>query len=336
MSFSLPYAAPQQPSSSSSSNSSLRKQKKNGGNIPARAPLSVFLCCCLRGDRHATRDYFVVFLLAPRVPRASPYSRLQPARSTCRTQLRVRALRGPAVPRRRARGLPPDMDGRRFQLDLERDESASVERELGLGRGRARHRCAYRGTVDSKPESLAVFELCGGRMRGFFAVDGARYTVRALPRSSVYCYKREGFRFQAARGAEARDSCGTRDAEEKRVSHAGGRRRRGRSVSRARHVELLLVADESMARKYGLRAAALPAHAGVHCLAPLWSRQHREPRAPGRGEGDRAGGEGEGPGGVAQRRRHAQELLQVAEPAETRWTTTTSITTTLPSSSPGR
>ncbi|XP_007237821.3 A disintegrin and metalloproteinase with thrombospondin motifs 5 [Astyanax mexicanus] len=162
-------------------------------------------------------------------------------------------------------GFLLDMDGRRFQLDLERDESAppALERALGLGRARVRSRCAYRGTVDSNPESLAAFELCGGRLRGFFAVDGARYVVRALPRSSVYFYRREGFSFEAARGADAHDGCGTRDpdvinandAEQQSVVHVrteGKRlRRRGRSVSRARHVELLLVADESMARKYG-------------------------------------------------------------------------------------
>lgn len=150
-------------------------------------------------------------------------------------------------------GFLLELDGRRFQLDLERDESAPVER--ALGGMHARRHCAYRGTVDSRNESLALFQLCGGRLRGFFAVDGARYTVHASPRSSVYRYEREGFSFEAARGAETRDGCGTHDPEDGLLSRSRGwerrRRRRARSVSRARHVELLLVADESMMRKYG-------------------------------------------------------------------------------------
>ncbi|XP_066516200.1 A disintegrin and metalloproteinase with thrombospondin motifs 5 [Hoplias malabaricus] len=152
-------------------------------------------------------------------------------------------------------GFIAQVDGRRFQLDLERDESAPIESvpgERGHSRRRRRRHCAYRGTVDSEPESLAVFELCGGRLRGYFAVDGARYTLRPLAHSPVYSYTREGFSFEEVPEAEARDSCGTRDAEDKSVARVRRTRtRRGRSVSRARHVELLLVADDSMARKYG-------------------------------------------------------------------------------------
>uniref|UniRef100_A0A8C6UQL6 Peptidase M12B domain-containing protein n=1 Tax=Neogobius melanostomus TaxID=47308 RepID=A0A8C6UQL6_9GOBI len=145
------------------------------------------------------------------------------------------------------------LDGARFQLDMERDElllsphfspqyvlaavgelAASVPRE-----------CVYRGTVDSSPESLA-------------------HDMRALQdrdaESALHVFTRESFSFEAA--VDARDSCGTRDSHRGR-RHAPGRKerrrkirsapgaRRRRSVSRARHVELLLVADESMTKKYG-------------------------------------------------------------------------------------
>ena len=53
--------------------------------------------------------------------------------------------------------------GRRFLLDLERDEAPGAPRNGGPPR------CYYRGTVDGSPRSLAVFNLCGG-LDGFFAV----------------------------------------------------------------------------------------------------------------------------------------------------------------------
>ncbi|KAF7655453.1 hypothetical protein LDENG_00055730 [Lucifuga dentata] len=142
--------------------------------------------------------------------------------------------------------------------------------------------CVYRGTVDSNPESLAVFNLAKGH----------EHDVRALQDkdadSALHVFTRESFSFEAAQ--DGRESCGTREG----LRGRGGRRRRGRgkwrrgrqevtadftgdhgvdgrrwwsrfakagtpetgkrrkrSVSRARHVELLLVADESMTKKYG-------------------------------------------------------------------------------------
>lgn len=136
--------------------------------------------------------------------------------------------------------------GQRFLLDLERDGP----------------RCHYRGTVDGSPRSLAVFNLCGG-LDGFFAVGRSRYTVRPArraphaeaaariygegPARAPHVFRRESFSFETV---PARASCETRDP----ARPAGGderRRRRRRSVSRARQVELLLVADASMVRKYG-------------------------------------------------------------------------------------
>ncbi|XP_053735565.1 A disintegrin and metalloproteinase with thrombospondin motifs 5 [Synchiropus splendidus] len=171
------------------------------------------------------------------------------------------------------------LDGTRFQLDMERDESAlshhfSPRDVLALmgGPAPAQRECVYRGTVDSNPESLAVFNLCGGGLEGFFAVEHARYTVTPIVRArghehdaralqdkdaenALHVFTRERFAFEETR--EARDSCGTREGRRnaRRRGHAGRRwwspARRKRSVSRARHVELLLVADETMSKKYG-------------------------------------------------------------------------------------
>lgn len=206
------------------------------------------------------------------------------------------------------------LDGSRFQLDMERDESVLshhfspeyVLAMMGESPSTLQRECVYRGTVDSNPESLAVFNLCGGGLEGFFAVRHARYSITPIIRakghehdvralqdkdaeSALHVFTRERFSFEAMR----EESCGTRDrrrdAARKRRHGRRGRRggrgrevlpaeedseghgtrsrrwwsqiaktaapergaRRKRSVSRARHVELLLVADDTMFKKYG-------------------------------------------------------------------------------------
>lgn len=201
------------------------------------------------------------------------------------------------------------LDGSRFQLDMERDESVLshhfspqyVLAMMGDNPAPLQRECVYRGTVDSNPESLAVFNLCGGGLEGFFAVSHARYTITPIIRakghehdvralqdkdaeSALHVFTRESFSFEAER--EGRESCGTRDGRRGRRDTVRRRRQRGRgkgqrdgdehgargrrwwsqlataaapergarpkrSVSRARHVELLLVADDTMAKKYG-------------------------------------------------------------------------------------
>uniref|UniRef100_A0A8C2JBF1 ADAM metallopeptidase with thrombospondin type 1 motif 5 n=1 Tax=Cyprinus carpio TaxID=7962 RepID=A0A8C2JBF1_CYPCA len=204
-------------------------------------------------------------------------SLLAPARGVVRTVDRIYHGGGKA-------GYLLYMDEQRFQLDMERDESI-LSHHFGLNVDALPHRreCVYRGTVNSNAESLAVFNLCGGGLNGFFAVDQARYTITPLIRSqghendlhivedadatrALHYYTRESFSFEAI---PARHSCGTRNhktrrhKKRKRNEDARGRRlwtkfvkpnaltRRKRSVSRARHVELLLVADASMTKKYG-------------------------------------------------------------------------------------
>jgi len=169
------------------------------------------------------------------------------------------------------------MDEQRFQLDMERD--ATVLSHHFESNANAPE-CVYRGTVNSNAESLAVFNLCGGGLDGFFAVDHSRYTITPRIRAkghendvhidatrALHYFTRERFSFEEM---PARHSCGTRDRNKKRGArgrrdgNAHGRRwwtkftkpdasltRRRRSVSRARHVELLLVADASMTKKYG-------------------------------------------------------------------------------------
>lgn len=224
----------------------------------------------------------------------------------------------PLAPQRGSRGLVQNIDqlysgggkvgylvyagGRRFLLDLERDDSVGAAGLVPAGGGpnatrRHRGHCFYRGTVDGSPRSLAVFDLCGG-LDGFFAVKRARYTLQPLLRGPwaeaegdarvygdesariLHVYTREGFSFEAL---PPRTSCETHasppGARERppAPSRPDGRwalapqqlpgqsapssdgsqgprtwwRRRRRSISRARQVELLLVADASMARMYG-------------------------------------------------------------------------------------
>lgn len=197
------------------------------------------------------------------------------------------------------------LDGSRFLLDMERDESVLshhlspqyVFAIMGESPAPVQRECVFRGTVDSNPESLAVFNLCGGGLQGFFAVNHSRYSITPIIRakgrerdvrtlqdkdaeSALHAFTRDSFSFEATR--EGRESCGTRDgrtgrrlkrhrkrgrdgeglAGESGRRGARGRRRwsqlaaapvrrRKRSVSRARYVELLLVADDTMAKKYG-------------------------------------------------------------------------------------
>uniref|UniRef100_A0A3Q3SYD4 ADAM metallopeptidase with thrombospondin type 1 motif 5 n=1 Tax=Mastacembelus armatus TaxID=205130 RepID=A0A3Q3SYD4_9TELE len=180
------------------------------------------------------------------------------------------------------------LDGSRFQLDMERDESVLshhfspqyVLAMMGESYAPLQQECVFRGTVDSMPESLAVFSLCGGGLEGFFAVKNTRYTITPIIRakghkhdvralqdkdaeSALHVFTRESFSFEAMH--EGRESCGTRDRH--RGDHGPRSRRwwnrliksaapetgtrQKRSVSRARHVELLLVADDTMTKKYG-------------------------------------------------------------------------------------
>ncbi|KTG05429.1 hypothetical protein cypCar_00018668 [Cyprinus carpio] len=195
----------------------------------------ILLCCALEGS------------VAFRPPANA--SLLAPVRGVVRTVDRIYHGGGKA-------GYLLYIDEQRFQLDMERDESI-LSHHFGLNADAPpRQECVYRGTVNSNAESLALFNLCGGGLDGFFAVDDARYTVTPLTRAdatrALHYYTRESFGFEAM---PARHSCGTRDRKARNARRQFAKRdaltRRKRSVSRARHVELLLVADASMTKKYG-------------------------------------------------------------------------------------
>ncbi|XP_016139089.1 A disintegrin and metalloproteinase with thrombospondin motifs 5-like [Sinocyclocheilus grahami] len=191
----------------------------------------VLLCCALEGS------------VAFRPPANA--SLLAPVRGVVRTVDRIYHGGGKA-------GYLLYIDEQRFQLDMERDESIlSHHFSLNADAPPPRRECVYRGTVNSNAESLALFNLCSGGLDGFFAVDDARYTVTPLIRAdatrALHYYTRESFDFDAM---PARHSCGTRDRKARNAKRDALTRRK-RSVSRARHVELLLVADASMTKKYG-------------------------------------------------------------------------------------
>lgn len=176
--------------------------------------------------------------------------------------------------------------GKRFLLDLEKDALLGSSEQLLQGKGH----CYYRGTVDGSAQSLAVFNLCGG-LDGYFAVKHARYTLKPLLRGQeeepsreriygdgsarvLHFFFKDHFSFETL---PWRPSCETRGSarppllDQKQPAQvqepevptraalasdlfspqAGSRSRSRRSISRARQVELLLVADDSMAKKYG-------------------------------------------------------------------------------------
>uniref|UniRef100_A0A452ICI9 Uncharacterized protein n=1 Tax=Gopherus agassizii TaxID=38772 RepID=A0A452ICI9_9SAUR len=151
--------------------------------------------------------------------------------------------------------------GSRFLLDLERDELVGPQTPVQHPRGWAH--CYYRGTVDGSSQSLAVFNLCGG-LDGYFAVKHARYTVKPLLRAKGAAPRRvygPGSALIPHLFLKDHFSFETRPAQPQWAPRAaiapgpfaplGAGRRSRRSISRARQVELLLVADGSMAKKYG-------------------------------------------------------------------------------------
>lgn len=178
-------------------------------------------------------------------------------------------------------------EGKRFLLDLEKDALLGSAEQLLQGKGH----CYYRGTVDGSPQSLALFNLCGG-LDGYFAIKHARYTVKPLLQGEeepavekiygdesiqvLHLFFRDHFSFETL---PSRPSCETHGWSRPPVldqkglvkgqemmetdfttrsmlsstfsQKVGSRSRNKRSISRARQVELLLVADDSMAKKYG-------------------------------------------------------------------------------------
>ncbi len=233
-------------------------------------------------------DRFAVLRLEGSVAFRPPAnaSLLAPVRGVVRTVDRIYHGGGKA-------GYLLYIDEQRFQLDMERDESL-LSHHFGLNADATppRRECVYRGTVNSNAESLALFNLCGGGLDGFFAVDNARYTVTPLIRAkghendarvvedadatrALHYYTRESFGFEAM---PARHSCGTtrpqsaeRAKAERRADATQAlrvpRAARGAAAGRGR------VHDEEVRQG----PAPLPVDAGVHRVQTLRPRPHREP-----------------------------------------------------------
>uniref|UniRef100_A0A7N4PG13 A disintegrin and metalloproteinase with thrombospondin motifs 5 n=1 Tax=Sarcophilus harrisii TaxID=9305 RepID=A0A7N4PG13_SARHA len=156
---------------------------------------------------------------------------------------------------------------------------------------RYRDHCFYRGTVDGSSSSLALFNLCGGMKGVFAvkhtrytikplflgkreAEEGRLFGDRSLRLLHVFVRERFSFKTLKVRsscetpssprtGHRQPEALHTRDnltsqimpSQQSFAASASepqkGWRRQRRSISRARQVELLLVADVSMAKKYG-------------------------------------------------------------------------------------
>lgn len=190
-------------------------------------------------------------------------------------------------------------DGKKFILDLERDDLLLSPHfsTRSLGRLQPQHRfhrhCFYRGTVDNSPQSLAVFNLCGG-LDGFFAVKHAHYTIKPLVKGQagigqvysdaservLHVFIKDRFSFEMV---PSRASCETHAHRHRAkgifrwwspngANHTSARSRRRRSISKSRYVELLLVADESMSKKYGKDL-----HHYLLTLASIASRLYSHP-----------------------------------------------------------
>uniref|UniRef100_A0A8C5ME45 ADAM metallopeptidase with thrombospondin type 1 motif 5 n=1 Tax=Leptobrachium leishanense TaxID=445787 RepID=A0A8C5ME45_9ANUR len=213
-------------------------------------------------------------------------------------------------------------DGKKFILDLERDDMLLSPHfsTRYLGRLHTPHRlhrhCFYRGTVDSSPQSLAVFNLCGG-LDGYFAVKHAHYTIKPLIKGKagmgqvyndgservLHVFIKDRFTFEMVPSRSSCETHGKRshrhgrgpnrhpkrgkstqeghqkanqtsnlDLMEVSLQETTQKRRQKRSVSKSRHVELLLVADESMAKKYGKDL-----HHYLLTLASIASRLYSHP-----------------------------------------------------------
>ena len=128
-------------------------------------------------------------------------------------------------------------------------------------------RCFYSGDVNADPDSFAALSLCGG-LRGGFSYDGMEYTIRPRgsartapgdPAARTHVISRRG-RADAPPGGNASSWCGVAAGGNLSVSLGVslGRRRQPRGLGRARRfaslprfVEVLVVADESMADAHG-------------------------------------------------------------------------------------
>ncbi|XP_020379997.2 A disintegrin and metalloproteinase with thrombospondin motifs 1 [Rhincodon typus] len=172
--------------------------------------------------------------------------------------------------------------GQQFVLELEPDHSflAPVVTLQRLGDpepGKAQvdekeeaepdlRRCFYGGTVNSLPGSLAAVSLCHG-IQGAFVVEGAQYHIQPVNRTHLGGMQPHFIRRTSLGSSHRSDGtkCGVSDQDmpqttdstqtqqfgSKATPQPTGHQRAKRFVSSPRHVETLLVADNSMVEFHG-------------------------------------------------------------------------------------
>ncbi|KAL4636310.1 A disintegrin and metalloproteinase with thrombospondin motifs 1-like [Arapaima gigas] len=169
-----------------------------------------------------------------------------------------------------------DVFGKRMVLELEPDHTflapGFVFQTVGEREGRGSDgsdapRCFYSGSVDGEPSSAAAVNVCRG-LRGGFYVHGEEFFVE--PRNDTHATASDRSphtvrrRSRTARAQESSSKCGVNEGEERlpelpREEEEGApgasgqtaHRRSRRFVSSPRYVEMLLVADQSMAKFHG-------------------------------------------------------------------------------------
>ncbi|XP_069022464.1 LOW QUALITY PROTEIN: A disintegrin and metalloproteinase with thrombospondin motifs 1 [Embiotoca jacksoni] len=172
-----------------------------------------------------------------------------------------------------------DVFGKRLLLRLEPDQTflapgfvfhvvgspaSEPTREAKSG---AEPGCFFSGTVNGEEHSAAALNLCHG-LRGGFYFQGEEYFIQPLNASDylggdedVHAIRRRG---RAAAAEEGSTKCGVNEDEEKVPKNlekegsrgapnaeATGHRRTRRFVSTPRYLEIMLVADQSMAEFHG-------------------------------------------------------------------------------------
>lgn len=134
------------------------------------------------------------------------------------------------------------------------------------------HRCFYSGDVNSDPSSSAALSVCGG-VRGAFSYNGMEYDFQVTGNESVNGFPLSAGKMHVIRrrtphnvtsrcGVTSGMNQGTAEslqmpervkahAEIRRKAALKGTNRAKRFVSLPRYVEVLVVADESMAKFHG-------------------------------------------------------------------------------------
>ncbi|MCJ8739937.1 hypothetical protein PDJAM_G00053020 [Pangasius djambal] len=162
-----------------------------------------------------------------------------------------------------------------FQLNVVPDSrflAPDIAYETRTGSVSSLHRCFYSGDVNSDPSSSAALSVCGG-VRGAFSYNGMEYdfqvrgneTVDGFPLSAgkthiirrrthhnvtSRCGVTSGMNPGTAESLQTRERVKTHAQIRTRAALKGTNRTK-RFVSLPRYVEVLIVADESMAKFHG-------------------------------------------------------------------------------------